>query len=68
MIYMGTEQTMRDRLYQIEGYEGAWKMISSYVNDQEDLFAIFQEVEIGCFIEIKICPFEALINLKHDGI
>ena len=55
-------------LYQIDGYEGAWKLVNSSVNQEGDLIGVFQEATVGVYLELVICPFDVIYNqtIKWD--
>lgn len=55
-------------LYEIDGYEGAWKLVNSSVNQEGDLIGVFQEATVGVYLELVICPFDVIYNqtIKWD--
>jgi len=54
---------MEDRLYLIDGRNGAWKISTHYLDPDETIILVFQNVGSGEFLEVEVCPFEFI--LKH---
>lgn len=44
--------------YGIDGEPGLWKIAGDYLDKDENIIMIFQNIGSGKFLEIEICPFD----------
>lgn len=53
---------MKEHLYVIVGRNGAWRINSHYVDNNEVIILVFQNIGSGEYLEVEVCPFEFILR------
>jgi hypothetical protein len=57
---------MEENLYVIDGKAGAWKITAQFLDDDDNIVMVFQNIGSGEYLEVEVCPFDWII--KHTTI
>jgi len=53
---------MKENLYLIDGMSGAWRMNSQYIDENDNIIIVFQNLGSGEYTEVEVCPFDWIIK------